>query len=101
MRARYMLTPPPRPCPCARWMHQHLLPTRETSGLANRNKRRAWVSLFEHRTARASSVAGTSRARAERLRSLEVDDSLELARVTHATALSVLLLTPAQCRRLR
>jgi len=34
--------------PCARWMHQHLLPTRATSRLAHHNKRRAWVSLFDH-----------------------------------------------------
>jgi hypothetical protein len=56
MRARYMLPPPPRPCPCARWMHQHLLPTRATS--MHRNKRRAWVSSLDHlrRRGRAASA---------------------------------------------
>jgi len=40
--------PPPRPCRCARWMHQHLLPTRPRGRLTHRNKRRAWVSSFDH-----------------------------------------------------
>src|SRR6516225_7337793 len=48
MRARYMPLPPPRPRPCARWIRQHLLPTRATSRLTHRNKRRAWASSFNH-----------------------------------------------------